>query len=544
MKKTNSFPIIKLILISLLLTGYSQWTFSQLVVTDQAAFFVDTNGIVEIKGNVIIENGGTLSMNGQEIIVEGDLMQNGSFPNPLGILKFTGIDTQTISGNLEAANAIFDLVIEQQDESSHVDLQTNVEVMNTLEFASGKIITNANEVYLKNEAANAIIGHFVPNITDGTYASNDRFVEGKLSRNVAPSTSTTYLFPIGSSGDFYNPVQIENLSGNAGKISASFSSENLGPINFTGTVDCSVSNPAYAGTASNVVQSNNLNTDLEYTNMTSQGVWDISSVSSYDYDLVAYPNAANTDVNPPATGQYHLLKRPSGDDPSSDWTPFALTGNPCVNSSNYFELVGTGFSDFSIFGIAGAESGILPVELIDFYARVIHNKFVKLKWTTGSEMNNLGFEIERSSDGKAFEKIGWKDGFRDFESERNYVFDDKNVFKNELYYYRLKQVDVDGTFEFSEIVTAKILGIASIEISPNPTYDEIIVTVSNDLKNDPLSIEIFDVLGRLVFYKTAAFKSENSFQFSFQNSNFSKGVYFLKIKNLNQEVASKKLIFN
>ena len=134
-------------------------------------------------------------MHGQEIIVEGDFIQNGSFINPLGILKFTGIDTQFVNGNLEADNAIFDLVIEQQDEGSFVDLQTSVEVMNSLEFESGKIVTNAHEIYIKTEAADAIVGHFAPNTADGTYTSNDRFVIGMLSRDVNPANSTTYLFP-------------------------------------------------------------------------------------------------------------------------------------------------------------------------------------------------------------------------------------------------------------------------------------------------------------------------------------------------------------
>ncbi len=350
MKNKKTFQIIKLILINLLLTGYCQWTFSQLVITDQAEFFVDTNGIVEIKGNVIIENGGTLSMNGQEILVEGNLIQNGSFANPLGILKFTGIDIQTISGNLEAANAIFDLVIEQQDESSQVDLQTNVEVMNSLEFASGKIVTNTNEIYIKNEDINAITGHFAPNITDGTYASNDRFVEGNLARDVDPATSTTYIFPIGNGTDLYNPLQLENISGNAGKITAGFSTQALGPINFDDAMDCTGSTP-YNGSATSIVQFTEMETPLLYLTMTGEGFWQLESATEFDYDLLVYPNAANEDLNP--LGEYRLLKRPSAEDVGTDWTPSALSGDPCVMSTNFHEVVGTGFSGFSKFAITG-----------------------------------------------------------------------------------------------------------------------------------------------------------------------------------------------
>ena len=549
MKNTKTFQFIRPLLLRLfiflgLIITNCPLAHCQLFIADQAEFFVDTNGVLKVDGNVQIQLDGTLTMNGQEIMIAGDLIQNGNFNNPAGKLNFIGTGVQNVSGNLTGTNAPFDLVIEQGDNNSSVDFLADIEVENTLEFLVGKITTNANEVYLKNEAANAIIGHFVPNITDGTYASNDRFVEGVLARNVNPSISTTYIFPIGSSGDFYNPVQIENLSGNAGKISANFSSENLGPINFLGTVDCSANNPVYSGTASNVVQSNDADTDIEYSNMTSQGVWDISSATNFDYDLVAYPNAANVNANPSTTGQYHLLKRPSGDDPSSDWTPFALSGNPCINTTNYFELVGTGYSDFSIFGAVGVESAILPIELIYLHAQPIDNEYIKLKWATASEINNLGFEIERSLDGRVFEKIGWQDGSGDFENERNYDFDDKYVYKNQLYYYRLKQVDLDGKYEYSEVVIARILGDIRIDIYPNPTHDEITLHHSKDLQNESLSFEVYDILGRQVFYQNYFLKGQTSFHFSFQNSNLSKGIYYLKIRNSNREVTSETLVFN
>ncbi len=350
MKKTILFHIIKPVLIYLLMLVFCVSTFCQLVITDQAQFFVDTNGIVEIKDNVIIQNGGTLSMNGQEMLIEGDLTQNGSFTNPLGILKFTGINTQTISGNLNDENAIFDLVVQQQDENSQVDLQTDVEVMNSLEFVTGKIITNANEIYIKNETANAIVGHFDPNTIDGTYVSNDRYVEGNLARDIDPAISTTYIFPIGNGTDLYNPLQLENISGNAGKITARFGTQVLGPINFDDALDCTGS-PPYNGSATSIVQFTEMETPLNYQTMTGVGFWQLESLAELDYDLLVYPNAENEDLNP--MGEYRLLKRPSAEDVGTDWTPSALSGDPCVMSTNFHEVVGTGFSGFSKFAITG-----------------------------------------------------------------------------------------------------------------------------------------------------------------------------------------------
>lgn len=537
------FYMIRILVLCVFIISYCPLTHCQLHVTDQAEIFVDANGMITVDGNLEIESGGTLTMNGQEIMIAGDLVQNGIFMNSGGELAFIGSGVQNVSGDLTGANSTFDLVINQGNNMSSVDFSNDIEVENTLEFLFGKIKTLNNEIYIKNEAENAIVGHFLPNVSDGTYASNDRYVEGILSRDVNPEVSTTYIFPVGSSDNFYNPIQVENLNGSVGKISANFTSDNLGAINFQGIIDCMTNNPAYSGSASNVVQSNNADTDIEYTAMTGQGVWNLNSASEYDYDLVAYPNSSNANVNPSTADQYRLLKRPSGDDPSIDWSPFALSGNPCISTSNYFELVGTNFTGFSIFGAVGVESAILPVELIDFYAQAIDNDFIKLRWTTASEINNLGFVIEKSLDGKEFEQIGWLDGISDFEIERNYFFDDKNVIKDELYYYRLKQMDLDGQFEYSDVVSAKVLSDFQIDISPNPTNDQINIQVSNELDNQLLSFEIFDVLGRQVFYQKDFFKGGNSYHFSFQNFNCPKGVYFLKIRSVHRQVITERLIY-
>ena len=186
---------------------------------------------------------------------------------------------------------------------------------------------------------------------------------------------------------------------------------------------------------------------------------------------------------------------------------------------------------------------VLPIELLSFSARSLE-KQILLNWTTASEINNAGFEIERSLDGFDFEKIAWKVGKGNAQNENHYVFNDRKVLQNQIYYYRLRQIDLDGRFDYSNIVKAKILSTYNIEISPNPTYDRITIHLSDDLINEPLTIEIFNIIGSQVFSRNAVLNNETTFQFSFQNSNFSKGMYFLKIKHMNSEIFSEKLIFN
>ena len=140
---------IQLIISCLFLIANYQLASAQLFIANQAEVFVEANGMLEVNGDTEIQNGGTLTMNGDELMVGGDLIQNGSLSNPNGKLKFTGTGVQNVSGDLSGTNAPFDLVIEQGDNNSSVNLQIDVEVMNTLEFVAGKITTNTNEVYVK-----------------------------------------------------------------------------------------------------------------------------------------------------------------------------------------------------------------------------------------------------------------------------------------------------------------------------------------------------------------------------------------------------------
>jgi hypothetical protein len=92
----------------------------------------------------------------------------------------------------------------------------------------------------------------------------------------------------------------------------------------------------------------------------------------------------------------------------------------------------------------------LPVELVSFTgARA--GEAVNLKWQTATEINNMGFEIERSQDALFWSKIGFVEGNNTTNSPKYYSFVDKTRAKEKLY-YRLKQIDNDGTSEYSNVV--------------------------------------------------------------------------------------------
>ena len=116
---------------------------------------------------------------------------------------------------------------------------------------------------------------------------------------------------------------------------------------------------------------------------------------------------------------------------------------------------------------------ILPVELTSFTACVIGNA-VKLSWETETEVNNYGFEVERSKKfdarSETWEKIGFVNGNGNSNSPKSYFYEDKNVTAGK-YSYRLKQIDNDGQFEYSKTIEVNITLPAKFELSqnyPNP----------------------------------------------------------------------------
>lgn len=327
---------------------------AQMTITDGAKVKITSGSLVKIDGKLEIKTGGELEFKGDEVNISGNFIQSGTLTHTSGKLQFVGDGTQNISGNVSNGNAIHDLVVNQQSNSATLNLQNDVEVSNSLELLQGKITTNDKELYVKNAAPNAITGHHLPNTLDGSYPSNDRYVEGNLARDVNSSNSTVYIFPIGNSSDNYNPLQLENLAGGFGKITASFQTQALGSISFNQTVDCSGSS-VYAGSASNVNQSFSNNNQVALSEMTGEGFWQLKSSTIFNYELIAYPNSLNSDISPSSIGQYRILKRPDNEDVGTDWTDAAQTSDPCVVSTNYFEVFGTGFSGFSKFAIVGID---------------------------------------------------------------------------------------------------------------------------------------------------------------------------------------------
>ena len=177
----------------------------------------------------------------------------------------------------------------------------------------------------------------------------------------------------------------------------------------------------------------------------------------------------------------------------------------------------------------------LPVELLSLRAESFR-KEVRLTWQTASEDRNLGFEIFRSTDldpnlGR-WKKIGWKDGKGTTSEKQYYSFYDDQALPG-INYYRLKQVDMDGNYEFTDIVSINFIEeIAEVNMFPNPATNEVFLKTSNDHSLGEVSVS--DLSGKTLI-KT---KPQNQF---LDISKLKNGTYLIEMK-IGQNIYQERLV--
>ena len=181
----------------------------------------------------------------------------------------------------------------------------------------------------------------------------------------------------------------------------------------------------------------------------------------------------------------------------------------------------------------------LPIELIDFNAKCKTEK-VDITWQTSSELNNDYFTIEKSTNGIDFNILATLSGAGNSNQLINYKWTDNNPF-NGGNYYRLKQTDYDGKFEYSNIIQVDCNNNnenqSSISVFPNPALNEINI---NAQVKGKVQIEIYNSLGVLVSKNEMDGESSNQSQFFKINVEaLNKGIYYIKISDQNSSFTSK-----
>ena len=173
---------------------------------------------------------------------------------------------------------------------------------------------------------------------------------------------------------------------------------------------------------------------------------------------------------------------------------------------------------------------VTPVELAVFTFSSDKN-IVKLQWTTGSELDNSGFDIQRSPDCYSWEKIGFVPGQGTTSKSTDYTFTDE-LFKSGSYFYRLKQLDFDGNFEYSDIIDVyiSIPAIFNLEQNyPNPFNPVTSIRFSVPGKYF-VKLKIFDLPGNEIETLVNEEKSMGTYHINWYAAKYPSGVYLYQFQ--------------
>lgn len=198
----------------------------------------------------------------------------------------------------------------------------------------------------------------------------------------------------------------------------------------------------------------------------------------------------------------------------------------------------------------GRDQSVLPVELASFTSEVAGSN-VKLNWSTISEENNSGFEVERcelSMVNSEWKKVGNVQGNGTTTEQTNYSYEDRNV-QSGNYKYRLKQIDYNGNFEYHELLDEVIVGVPNkynlSQNYPNPFNPatkinfEIPKNVNGQLVN--VKLHVYDVTGRMISELVNKQMDAGYYTVDFNAVNLSSGIYFYKLAT-NDFVQTKKML--
>lgn len=197
----------------------------------------------------------------------------------------------------------------------------------------------------------------------------------------------------------------------------------------------------------------------------------------------------------------------------------------------------------------------LPVELIYFDGYMMED-YVLLKWGTATELSNYGFDVERANSSFQWETIGFVFGHGTSFSPKHYEFEDTTVTFDGLYHYRLKQIDTDGGFAYSDTVTLNLVTSLRFDYEvnqekeflleqnyPNPFNPSTTIKFQIPIQSK-VTLKIFDAIGNQIATLIDKELNSGSYSFHFDASRFNNpasGIYFYQLK-ANQFTRTKKFV--
>ena len=406
-------------------------------------------------------------------------------------IRFTGTSQQTFSASLDP-NSKIDVTV---DNINNVSMGSDINIPGTLTLVSGKLIVNNYNLSIKNDfTGNYSAGKYV--VLNNTSGSLKLQNIGDDRPNIDPFLSVFKgkIFHVGVSTTSADPIYIANNQG--------IDVFNDFTVKLKAGVPTGAANP----------------------NQVYQREWDISTTS----------NNANIEL------ESSVLGKPVGFVSGSKVIGHFVGGiwveKTAVEGTAYGLAYSANFTSFSPFAVGNA-SGFLPVALTFFKANKKQNTNL-LNWQTASEKNNSHFDIERSITGQGdWAKLGTVKGNGNSQIIRDYVFTDNTPLS--ISYYRLKQVDIDGGFEYSNVVSVTTKGdkFKINALYPNPTKDNIAIQFESN-KNEVVNVSVMDLTGRVVLTQNASI-TEWVNSLNVNTAFLSSGIYMVSLKNSESIIVNK-----
>jgi len=491
---------------------------------------VTLNSNLDVKGN-FTELSGTsiLNINGKYLKV------GGHFTNFNGTTTFTGIGGSTIefngllNQNFTNSNGTINLNRVRMNKPSGklylTGAGSSMNIDSMLTLTSGQIVTGNQEVNMK---------YYLPAALAGGSAIS--FIDGKLRRKIAnglissPAIPASYDFPL---GDSLTPggYELANIT----FTSATLVNDLLAQfVPWPGL-------PPMGPVASECVVAS-----YHTLPLFNHGYWRFqrsTAVFSGNYRITLYNTGQ---LNQTGNGFTVVTSKLTSDPllPNS----WFLLGNCVIASTsaitqrtNFNPIPGNDTTSFNHFYTTAQTPLFLPIELLSFTA-MPKDEGVFCEWVTASETNNDYFEVERSDDSHVFESIGRIKGFGTGTSttERNYSLMDYRRCDGILY-YRLRQVDFDGRYSYSDVIAVDCSGDKDdLKVYPNPSNSTVIISFYQSEKT-VVKLQWLDVIGKLVKEEPHVVTSGYN-QILSDISDLSKGVYYLRIREDGKQHGSDRQI--
>ena len=438
--------------------------------------------------------------------IRGDWTNNGTFAHGNDVHTFNGTPDQTIGGT----NLTTFYRITENKGSGKILLDRNTRAANRLTLTNGVFDLNGHDMRI-NATATAAVQR-----TNGYILSEQTNMSSTFTRTIN-SSGGNKLFPFGTAAGDYIPFTYSRVAGNVGRVTVA-------------TYTTAANNTPYAPTVSNMMGAGFPDNSASAVDR----FWDINVTGAINANLTyTYANSET-----PANGELNLRAQQWNNGTSlwqaSNVNIASQTSNAIANT-----VTANGVTNSISQWTLALDLTPLPIELISFNGEC-NKQINQISWSTASEINNDYFSLEKSIDAKNFELVEQVDGAGNSNSLITYSSIDKSPYKTT--YYRLKQTDFDGHFEYSKIISVKSCEENSFDFTPFQKNTGINLSINSNVEGDH-TIEIMDLQGRNILSEQKYL--ELGTNTSSLNPNIRSGIYFVRIVNNNtQEMFIKKMMYS